>query len=297
MTVSPLIVLVGALPNLAAAATPLLADFAAGSTHGDYDVVIEPKCASGATTCASPSTAYLVLTPSTKEPVGCQSIGGVVNDFEFGVGGGGAPLHNGSFSVTNLFRAGVKIAVSGTFSSPSHVQGKITGLHVCGSDTYSISLPLSASPCTLLAKVGAVTALSFGKQVHPAAGSFGASYGDCMQGFGPGGGRGSEGLSFDVFASQAGLVRQLGLRAFGTTVRAVSGLGPSAVLEFLAGGGYDQTMTVVFHRPGAWALLQFVIFTKESCATGKPCPYPSPGRAAVEGRLLRIAHKLYPSLQ
>jgi hypothetical protein len=119
-----------------------------------------------------------------KEPKSCYGAGGVQNNFEFGPGGGGVPLKDNSFSVTDVFGAGVKIAISGTFTSTSHVQGTITGIRVCGSDTYSITLPISASPCALFVKAGVAAKLSLGQPAHVSYGGFNGAGGNCTQDFG-----------------------------------------------------------------------------------------------------------------
>jgi hypothetical protein len=288
---------------MAAAATAIVgASYSGISTHGDYEVdEIQPQCANGATSCASPSSVIFELSPRAHESLKCEFIDGVGQTFTFGVGGSGIPLDDRSFAVTDVFRAGVKIAISGTFTSTTHVQGKITGLRVCGSDTYSFSIPLSALPCTLLTQAGAA-GLSLGLRSQPATNTLTSSVGVCTQGFGnyegiPGEGLAGANLDFYIYPSLKALESSV---LFGPpTGTPVSGLGPKALFDFsdLNDGG-NQNMTVVFHRSATWAAVRFLVTPKEtgSCSATTPCAYPSPGRAAAETRLLSIARKVYPSL-
>jgi len=260
-------------------------------------VDLSPLCATAAATCASPPAVAVTLSP-VKEHGSCQSLG-TENSFVFGkdFGGQGAavPVRDGSFAVTHVFPGGIKIAVSGTFTSTSHVQGTISGLRVCGSDTYSISLPITAMPCTLLAKAGTAAALSLGNQVQPAnGGDLYPSGGECSQHFGTNS-KGDE-VTFSVSSSFSNFEAMLGAPPTGTPVR---GLGRGAVFEFSSRYGYQPTMTVIFHRSATWAYLQFEVLNEQdqySCYAAKPCPYPAPGREVVEARLLGIAQQLYPSL-
>jgi hypothetical protein len=278
--------------STAVAAIPLPGiSYSGPSAHGDYTVELQPRCAGGATTCANPSILYVEVTP-VKEPAVCQESGGVVNDYVFGPGGAGVPLVHGSFAVTDEFARGVKLAISGTFTSAAHVRGTITGLRRCGSDTYSVVLPATVAPCAVFTKAHAATEFSLGYRAQPSYGDLNGVGADCTQTFSSPQDPSAATLTYRSRSSFAALDL-----ATPTTSTPVAGLGPNAALDFSSETyGESQTITLVFHRSTAWAYLEFAVVVEGTCSATAPCAYPSPGRGIVQGRLLALARSLYASM-
>ncbi len=122
---------VTALVVAAVAATPTIGStFSGRSAHKRYAISISAECFT--INCTKAAQLSINITAGTKSKPHARCRYGIYS----------VPttrLKRGTFSGVGVFSSiGLRLKVSGTFTSAKRVRGAIIGNHTCGTDTYSL---------------------------------------------------------------------------------------------------------------------------------------------------------------